>query len=165
MRKVAALLILSLASSVWAQDQQGSTDIDRLTVQAQPQATDKDQCDAGLPIMAGITVTFADNSSIFRPTPGQITLLSDVLQAKLVMIKGRTSTTIPSAKDEAIALARAMSARNWLIGLGVSPLKIYINYIPAGDHKVDNSTKEGRAANQRVDIEAYFIDINPERTP
>lgn len=165
MRKIVALLIFSLASSVWAQTQQAPADDEPMTVKAQPADTGKDHCDAGLPIMAGITVTFADNSSTFKPTPGQITLLADVLQAKLVMIKGRTSTTIPSAKDEAIALARAISARNWLIGLGVSPLKIYLNYVPAGDHKEDNSTKEGRAANQRVDIEAYFIDINPERTP
>lgn len=143
MKKTFSALALCLASSaLWAQS-----------------PTEQNYSD-GLPIMAGMSVTFADNSSVFSPTREQMVLLTDALNAKLVIVKGRTSTAVASPKDEALALARAVSARNWLINFGVSPLKIYLNYLSAGDHLEDNSTKEGRALNQRVDIEAYFVDLN-----
>ncbi len=158
MRRTAALLLFLASTSVWAQ----SSAPEPLTIEArEPAPPAAVNCTDGLPVMAGISVAFADNSSAFRPSREQVALLHDVLNAKLVMVKGRTSTTIPTAKDEALALARALAARNWLVSLGVSPLKIYVNYLSAGDHKEDNSTKDGRAANQRVDIEAYFVDLKP----
>ena len=158
MRRTAALLLFLASTPLWAQ----SAASEPLTIEAQePAAAPAANCVDGLPVMAGISVPFADNSSSFRPSREQVALLHDVLNAKLVMVKGRTSTTIPTAKDEALALARAIAARNWLVSLGVSPLKIYVNYLSAGDHKEDNSTKDGRAANQRVDIEAYFVDLKP----
>lgn len=158
MRRTAALLFFLVSTPLWAQSSASAP----MTIEARepsPKATCTAHWSDGLPVMAGISVEFADNSSVFRPSPAQVAVLSDVLNAKLVMIKGRTSTKIPSAKDEALALARAISARNWLVSLGVSPLKIYVNYLSAGDHKEDNSTKDGRAANQRVDIDAYFVDL------
>lgn len=111
----------------------------------------------GEPISTMISVSFADNSAAFRPTDAQLELLQDVRDASMVTISGRTSTNKASAKDEALALARAVSARAWLVARGVSPLKIMINYVSAADYAADNSTPEGRYINQRVDVELFYV--------
>lgn len=59
--------------------------------------------------------------------------------------------------DEALALRRALSARQYLIARGVSPLKIMVNFASATDFVADNSTPEGRYQNQRVDIELVYV--------
>lgn len=158
MRRTAALLLFLASSTLWAQPAAPPAASDLLTTQVHELANPPmEKGTDGQPVVIGLSVSFAANSAAFQPSREQIGLLADVRKANLVMVKGRTSTTIPTAKDDALALSRARAARNWLVGLGVSPLKIYVNYIPAGDHKDDNSTKAGRAANQRVDIEAYFV--------
>ena len=111
----------------------------------------------GEPISTMVSVSFADNSAAFRPTASQLELLHDLQDAAMVTINGRTSTNKASAKDEALALARAVSARAWLVARGVSPLKIMINYVSAADYAADNSTPEGRYINQRVDVELFYV--------
>ena len=111
----------------------------------------------GEPISAMVSVSFADNSSAFQPSGAQLELLQDLQGAAMVTISGRTSTNKASAKDEALALARAVSARSWLIAQGVSPLKIFINYVTAAAYAADNSTPEGRYINQRVDVELFYV--------
>ena len=74
----------------------------------------------------------------------------------MVIIDGRTSTDRFSYKDELLALKRAVSARDYLVGKGVNPFKIYINWVSAAGFIVDNSTRAGKAANQRVDIKMIF---------
>lgn len=69
----------------------------------------------GTPISSAVVVSFADSSSTFRPNTEQAAHLSDAKQAALVTIRGRTSTDTPSARDEALALARAISARSYLV--------------------------------------------------
>jgi len=54
-------------------------------------------------------------------------------------------------------LARAVSARDYLVAQGVSPLKIMINYVSAADFVADNGTPEGRYLNQRVDIQMIYV--------
>lgn len=111
----------------------------------------------GHPVSTTLHVSFPDSSSTFQPSPGQVAALGDVRDAAMVIISGRTSTLRPSARDESLALARAASARSWLIARGVSPLKIMINYVSAADFIADNSTPEGRYMNQRVDIEVFYV--------
>jgi hypothetical protein len=83
--------------------------------------------------------------------------LANAKDAALVSIRGRTSTNTPTAKDEAFALARAISARTYLIAHGVSPLKITLNYTSAADFIADNSTPAGRLQNQRVEIDIVHV--------
>jgi outer membrane protein OmpA-like peptidoglycan-associated protein len=109
------------------------------------------------PISSAVVVSFTDSSSSFRPNTEQAAHLSDAKQAALVTIRGRTSTNTPSARDEALALARALSARSYLVARGVSPLKIAINFASAADFVSDNSTPEGRHENQRVEVELVYI--------
>lgn len=111
----------------------------------------------GQPVTTTYSVSFPDSSATFQPSSQQATNLDDVRDAAMVIINGRTSTLRPSARDEALALARAKSARSWLIARGVSPLKIMINYASAADFIADNSTAEGRYLNQRVDIEVFYV--------
>lgn len=113
----------------------------------------------GPPRTVAITVMFGDSSSTFRPSSDVAQLLSDAKDAAIIYVSGRTSTNRPSKRDEDLALARAAAARAYLVARGVSPLKIMVNYASAADYAADNSTAEGRARNQRVDIEIVYIPI------
>jgi outer membrane protein OmpA-like peptidoglycan-associated protein len=96
----------------------------------------------GMPISAAVIVSFKDSSAVFKPDADQATRLADANGAALVTIRGRTSTNKPSAKDESLALSRALSARSYLIARGVSPLKVVINFASAADFI--RRQKEGR---------------------
>ena len=111
----------------------------------------------GTPISASVIVSFPDSSATFKPDAAQTTHLADAKGAALVTIRGRTSTNRPSAQDESLALARAISARTYLIAHGVSPLKITLNYASAADFIADNSTPAGRLQNQRVEIDIVHV--------
>jgi outer membrane protein OmpA-like peptidoglycan-associated protein len=111
----------------------------------------------GTPISSAVVVSFADSSSTFRPNTEQAAHLSDAKQAALVTLRGRTSTNTPSARDEALALARAISARSYLVAHGVSPLKIAVNFASAADFVANNLTPEGRRENQRVEVELVYV--------
>ena len=69
----------------------------------------------------------------------------------------RQSTNRPSARDEILALKRALSARKYLVDRGVSPLKIMVNFASAADYVTENITPEGRYQNQRVEIELIYV--------
>jgi len=115
----------------------------------------------GTPISEAVIVFFPDSSAQFKPSADQATTLIEAKAAALVTIRGRTSTDKPSAKDELLALSRALSARSYLIARGVSPLKITINFASAADFIADNSTQEGRWANQRVEVELIYVMPRP----
>ena len=104
-----------------------------------------------------ISVSFADSSSTFKPGLIDEIVLERAVDASLIIINGRTSTNRPSKKDERLALSRAISARDYLIRQGVSPLKIMLNYVSSGDFITDNNTKKGRYINQRVDIKIIYV--------
>ena len=61
----------------------------------------------------------------------------------------------PHVGDEKIALNRALAAQRFLIGQGVSPAIISVNYVSAGDYVADNFSAVGRSLNRRVDIEVF----------
>lgn len=110
----------------------------------------------GAPISESVFVSFPESSALFRPTAAQQESLAASPNAVQISLRGRTSTEKPSARDEALALARALAARRYLIARGVSPLRISINFVSATDFVADNSTPEGRLANQRVEIDMVF---------
>jgi hypothetical protein len=120
--------------------------------------------DLGGPVSTTINIQFLDNNAIFRPRADAAAALETARDAALITIRGRTSMDRFSAKDEALAMARATAARTYLISRGVSPLKIMLNYSSASDFVADNSTQEGRLQNQRVEIEFVHISatlVNP----
>lgn len=111
----------------------------------------------GTPVSNTVFVTFPDGGSAFRPTHASLETLATAGEAALITVRGRTSTLNPTLKDEALAFARAASARAYLISKGVSPLKIMVNYASAADFVADNSTALGRIENQRVEIELIYV--------
>lgn len=111
----------------------------------------------GAPVSSLVRVSFPDSSTQFQPPSDLLDVLADAKDAAMIYVSGRTSTGKPSARDEALAFARAAAARAYLIERGVSPLKIMVNYVSAADYIEDNSTPAGRHTNQRVDIELIFI--------
>ncbi|WP_082880138.1 OmpA family protein [Methylomonas methanica] len=111
----------------------------------------------GTPQSNTVTVLFDNRSVIFRPNFSDSTILDGAQNAALITVRGRTSTPIPSVKDEQLALSRALSARKYLIERGVSPLKIHVNYASGSDFIADNSTPEGKRQNQRVEIELVYV--------
>ena len=140
MRK-AFFLVFSLASMIFAQG---------------AMATDYGSA-AGTPISSMVMVSFPDSSTTFQPPVDVAAVLDDARTASMIYINGRTSTNRPSARDEALALKRALSARKYLVDRGVSPLKVMVNFASAADYITENITPEGRYQNQRVEIELVYV--------
>ena len=82
-------------------------------------------------------------------------LLPLLSNARRVEVRGRTDGKRPNAGDAKIALNRALAAQRFLIGQGVSPAIISVNYVSAGDYVADNFSAVGRSQNRRVDIEVF----------
>ena len=104
-----------------------------------------------------VMVSFPDSSTTFQPPVDVAAVLDDARTASMIYINGRTSTNRPSARDEALALKRALSARKYLVDRGVSPLKVMVNFASAADYITENITPEGRYQNQRVEIELVYV--------
>ncbi|QSQ62198.1 hypothetical protein [Xanthomonas translucens] len=65
----------------------------------------------GEPVLTAVSVPFPDSSTTFRPDASTAALLAEATGAAIIYVSGRTSTLRPSAADEALALRRALSAR------------------------------------------------------
>lgn len=88
----------------------------------------------------------ADDSAQMLPLLGN---------ARRIEVRGRTDGQRPNAGDEKVALNRALAAQRFLIGQGVSPAIISVNYVSAGDYVADNYSAVGRSQNRRVDIVVF----------
>ncbi|EMP3151365.1 OmpA family protein [Salmonella enterica] len=110
-----------------------------------------------LPASQTVSVYFPYNRTAFRPTQAEINALLPLLSGNVthVWVRGRTDGRYPTRADERVALNRAVAAKNWLVAQGVSPLKISVNYVSAGDYVAENVTAAGRAQNRRVDIQVF----------
>ncbi|WP_440569500.1 OmpA family protein [Stenotrophomonas sp. STK17_22] len=100
-----------------------------------------------------LTIYFPPNGTEFKPDPGTLKQLDSSLPvAQRVDVVARTDADKPSAADEAVALKRALNAREYLIRRGVAASMIYIQYASAVDFAGDNSTAFGRSQNRRVEL-------------
>jgi len=102
------------------------------------------------------SVHFPYNDTNFRlNADDSAEILPLLAKARRVEVRGRTDGKRPSTADEKIALNRALAAQRFLIGQGVSPAIISVNYVSAGDYVADNFSAVGRSLNRRVDIEVF----------
>jgi outer membrane protein OmpA-like peptidoglycan-associated protein len=109
-----------------------------------------------LPRSRTFSVHFPYNSTNFQLSTDDAAQLLPLLgNARRVEVRGRTDGQHPHAGDEKIALNRALAAQRFLIGQGVSPAIISVNYVSAGDYVADNFSAVGRSQNRRVDIEVF----------
>jgi outer membrane protein OmpA-like peptidoglycan-associated protein len=83
------------------------------------------------------------------------------MQAKRIVVRGRTDGIGSVAANRKVARARALSAKRMLINAGVPAAKITAVYLPEGDYIAPNDTEEGRAKNRRVDF--VFVSPGAER--
>lgn len=102
------------------------------------------------------SVHFPFNGTNFHLSADDAAQLLPLLgNARRVEVRGRTDGQHPHAGDEKIALNRALAAQRFLIGQGVSPAIISVNYVSAGDYVADNFSAVGRSQNRRVDIVVF----------
>ena len=109
------------------------------------------------PMTTGVSVLFSSGSYQFTPNNDVRMILGNLRSAAMITVNGRTSGASGAEKNEKLALARAIAARNWLVTQGVSPEKVMINFASGVDFIAPNSTPEGQLLNQRVDIEATYV--------
>jgi len=78
-------------------------------------------------------------------------------RADKVKISGHTDNVGDSNYNMKLSLRRAEAVRDYLISLGLDPKKVEV--IGEGMTKpiADNSTKEGRAKNRRVEVEVIGL--------
>ncbi|WP_051443578.1 OmpA family protein [Curvibacter gracilis] len=101
-----------------------------------------------------LRVEFGFASADFKPADDVARVLVPAAKAAdRINLRGFTDSTVIDEDNKRIALARALAARQYLIGQGVDAKKIRAFYNSAGGFVADNSTPEGRAKNRRVDIE------------
>ncbi len=74
-------------------------------------------------------------------------------RVKSIIITGHTDSTGSAASNQKLSERRAAAVRDYMISRGVNPA--LLTAIGAGEDQpiADNSTKEGRAMNRRVEIE------------
>jgi outer membrane protein OmpA-like peptidoglycan-associated protein len=67
-------------------------------------------------------------------------------------IEGHTDNVGSDATNSELSLRRALSVRDYLIGLGVAASRIDVDGYGPSRPVADNSTADGRARNRRVEI-------------
>ena len=82
-----------------------------------------------------------------------VTELKDV-KTKSVTIVGHTDSTGSDEYNQRLSVRRAESVREYLIERGVDPQKTFAKGMGESMPVASNATKEGRARNRRVTIEA-----------
>lgn len=103
-----------------------------------------------------VSVHFPFNVTTFRISAEESARLLPLLtSARRIDVRGRTDGEKATYGDEKVAMNRALAAKRYLIGQGVSPAIISVNYVSAGDYIADNGSVIGRSKNRRVDIEVF----------
>lgn len=84
-------------------------------------------------------------------------------QAKMILeedkntkftVAGHTDSTGPEAYNQGLSMRRAEAVRNWLVKNGIAPSRLDVAGYGETRPKFDNSTKEGRRLNRRVELQS-----------
>lgn len=102
----------------------------------------------------------ADKKDFMLPSEMKSALLELAKGSENIEIRGYTDSNQDSTADNEIALARAVSAYDFLVANGVPANHIYVSYEGAGSFVADNTTAEGRARNRRVEIEIVGTNVS-----
>ena len=78
---------------------------------------------------------------------------SSAMAAKRIYLHGRTDSFTLTASAAELAVRRAVAVKQILVAQGVEPEHIRIFYRGAGGFAANNATREGKAANRRVEIQ------------
>ncbi len=92
--------------------------------------------------------------SEFVPSKGLQSHLKHAMKlGHCLEVRGYTDGTTDRWIERETATQRALKARAYLLHTGGAPDNIRVTVVPVGDHVADNTTKQGRAKNRRVEIE------------
>lgn len=116
----------------------------------------------GCEIMASVTIQvtadhFAFDSAELKPA--MLTEL-DAIAAKInaskgdeqLEIIGHTDSTGPESHNQGLSERRAQAVADYLAGKGINPANMTVKGMGESSPVADNATREGRAANRRVEI-------------
>jgi OOP family OmpA-OmpF porin len=78
---------------------------------------------------------------------------ADMSRADKIKVTGHTDSTGSPDYNKKLSLRRAEAVRDYLVSLGVDPSKMEVSGEGEANPIADNSTKEGRAKNRRVEVD------------
>ncbi len=101
-----------------------------------------------------ISVTYDDDSSEVRIQVALLGALGNTVRsANRIYLHSHGDAYVASDAATQLAIRRAVELRDVLVSLDVEPERIRLFYRGAGDFVANNSTREGKALNRRVEIE------------
>ena len=86
------------------------------------------------------------------PVLEQVKMILDEEPDTNFILSGHTDSTGPEAYNQGLSERRAASVKNWLVSNGVAASKLEAKGYGETQAKYDNSTKEGRKLNRRVEM-------------
>lgn len=76
------------------------------------------------------------------------------LTLEVIIAVGHTDSIGTDAYNQKLSVRRAQSVKKYLVSKGIEPNRVYVEGKGESQPVADNKTKEGRAKNRRVEIEA-----------
>ncbi|WP_426172490.1 OmpA family protein [Pseudoduganella sp. R-34] len=104
--------------------------------------------------VSSVSIQFKDNSTSFEPKPALASTIMDLSKdASEISITGYTDSSKASPASARLAKERAAAAGKYLVSRGVDQKKITLSFRPSGGFIAENSSKEGKERNRRVEID------------